>query len=35
MPQLRDDTRRVLEKNYPQSAYLTAGGSGKSWWQIW
>ena len=37
MPQLRDDTRRVLEKNYPKSEYLTGDGSGgnKSWWQLW
>ncbi|GAB3667975.1 outer membrane protein assembly factor BamD [Ramlibacter alkalitolerans] len=39
MPQLRDDTRRVLEKNYPNSAYI--GGSGtrvgqqKPWWRFW
>jgi outer membrane protein assembly factor BamD len=37
MAQLRDDTRRVLEKNYPQSAYLTGGTRGKDvpWWQFW
>jgi outer membrane protein assembly factor BamD len=38
MPQLRDDTRRVLEKNYPNSAYL--GGRGtrvgqRPWWRFW
>jgi outer membrane protein assembly factor BamD len=37
MVQLRDDARRVLEKNYPQSAYL--GGSVRStqapWWKLW
>jgi outer membrane protein assembly factor BamD len=37
MAKLRDDTRRVLEKNYPQSAWL--GGAGattqKPWWKIW
>jgi len=38
MPQLRDDARRVLEKNYPGSAYL--GGSGtrvgqRPWWRLW
>jgi outer membrane protein assembly factor BamD len=37
MAQLRDDTRRVLEKNYPGSRYL--GGSArvgqKSWWRFW
>ena len=37
MAQLRDDTRRVLEKNYPQSEYLTGSGPGsnKPWWQVW
>jgi outer membrane protein assembly factor BamD len=38
MAQVRDDTRRVLEKNYPQSAYLTGGGprSGRGpWWKFW
>jgi outer membrane protein assembly factor BamD len=37
MAQLRDDTRRVLEKNYPQSTYLTGGTRGKDtpWWQFW
>lgn len=37
MTQLRDDTRRVMEKTYPQSAYLT--GRSKSsqdpWWKFW
>ncbi|RYF16004.1 MAG: outer membrane protein assembly factor BamD [Comamonadaceae bacterium] len=37
MAQLRDDARRVLEKNYPKSEYLTRGGkgSGKPWWMVW
>lgn len=37
MAQLRDDTRRVLEKNYPQSPYLTgnAPANSKPWWQLW
>jgi outer membrane protein assembly factor BamD len=37
MAQLRDDARRVLEKNYPRSEYLTRGGkdSGKPWWMVW
>ncbi|HZY18670.1 MAG TPA: outer membrane protein assembly factor BamD [Ramlibacter sp.] len=37
MPQLRDDSRRVLEKNYPQSRYL-AGRTGdvtRPWWKVW
>lgn len=37
MTVLRDDAKRVLEKNFPQSAYLKPGGSGKStsWWRLW
>ncbi len=37
MAQLRDDTRRVLEKTYPQSAFLTGMGGKKAepWWKIW
>ena len=36
MTQLRDDTRRVLEQNYPSSAYLGKGTPGqKSWWRLW
>lgn len=38
MPELRDDSRRVLEKNYPQSEYLTKGSKtdpDRPWWRIW
>jgi outer membrane protein assembly factor BamD len=37
MPELRDDTRRVLEKNYPASTYLTTGGGQPQapWWKFW
>jgi outer membrane protein assembly factor BamD len=37
MPQLRDDTKRVLEKNYPNSGYLARGFKAKDspWWKIW
>lgn len=39
MAKLRDDTRRVLEKNYPQSAWLGGTGTGpttqKPWWKFW
>lgn len=37
MPQLRDDARRVMEKNYPQSEYLSRGFKPKSdpWWKLW
>lgn len=35
--QLRDDAKRVLEKNYPQSDYLVHGFKTKSdpWWKFW
>ncbi|OIP17519.1 MAG: outer membrane protein assembly factor BamD [Comamonadaceae bacterium CG_4_9_14_3_um_filter_60_33] len=37
MTALRDDTQRVLEKNYPQTPYLVQGGKAKNdpWWKIW
>jgi len=37
MVQLRDDARRVLERNYPQSDYLTLGfkPSSDPWWKVW
>lgn len=37
MTGLRDDAKRVLEKNYPQSTTLKSGGVKKSnpWWRLW
>jgi outer membrane protein assembly factor BamD len=37
MAQLRDDAKRVLELNYPQSEYLSRGFKAKSdpWWKLW
>jgi outer membrane protein assembly factor BamD len=37
MTQLRDDARRVMDKSYPQSPYMTGGFKGKSdpWWKVW
>ncbi|MBC7600440.1 MAG: outer membrane protein assembly factor BamD [Polaromonas sp.] len=38
MTQLRDDTRRVMEKNYPQSEYLSKGvksSVGSPWYKFW
>ncbi len=37
MPELRDDAKRVLEKTYPQTEYLTRGFKPDSspWWKIW
>jgi outer membrane protein assembly factor BamD len=37
MTQLRDDAKRVLEKNYPRSEYLIYGfkASSDPWWKFW
>jgi outer membrane protein assembly factor BamD len=37
MTQLRDDARRVLDKNYPNSEYLTRGfkTNENPWWKFW
>jgi outer membrane protein assembly factor BamD len=37
MQLLRDDTKRVLEKSYPKSEFLTQGfkSSTSPWWKIW
>jgi outer membrane protein assembly factor BamD len=42
MPQLRDDARRVLQTNYPDSEYLKgdkdaakAGVQDNPWWKLW
>lgn len=37
MAELRDDTRRILEKNYPKSSYLTGDGGQPQapWWKFW
>ena len=36
MAQLRDDSRRVLEKNYPGSDYLSKGfKASQPWWKLW
>ena len=34
LPQLADDSRRILVKNFPDSKYVT-GSLDKPWWQIW
>jgi outer membrane protein assembly factor BamD len=34
LAQLADDSRRILEKTYPQSKYLTAAPA-KPWWRFW
>jgi len=37
MTNLRDDTEKVIRKNFPESTYLTDSGSliVKPWWKIW
>lgn len=36
MKQLRDDAKRVLEINYPQSEFLLKGSKGTDpWWKVW
>ncbi len=37
MADLRDDAKRVLEKSYPQSEYLTKGAktAAEPWWKFW
>ncbi len=37
MEQLRDDAKRVLEKNYPESDYVLKGGKPNTdpWWKVW
>jgi outer membrane protein assembly factor BamD len=36
LTQLRDDTMRVLAKNYPDSSFTQVNGrSGSAWWKFW
>ncbi|MDP3700093.1 MAG: outer membrane protein assembly factor BamD [Hylemonella sp.] len=37
MPQLREDARRVLETNYPQSRYISGNSTVRRgpWWKLW
>lgn len=37
MNELRDDAKRVLDQNYPNSEFLARGfkGPDKPWWQLW
>ncbi len=37
LTQLRDDSRRVLDKNFPNSAYLSQGFKANQdpWWKVW
>ncbi|HUL41496.1 MAG TPA: outer membrane protein assembly factor BamD [Burkholderiales bacterium] len=36
MPQLRDDTERVLQHNFPNSKFASQSSqAGRSWWKLW
>jgi outer membrane protein assembly factor BamD len=37
MTQLRDDAKRVMEKSYPKSEYLSSGFRTRQdpWWKLW
>lgn len=35
LKQLADDSRRILEKTYPQSRYVAGGPPAKPWWRFW
>ena len=35
MKELRDDAKRVYDKNFPNGTMLVDGGKKKSWWKIW
>ncbi len=35
LTQLRDDARRVLDKNFPNSRHASGYSEKKKWWQLW
>ncbi len=35
MPQLAEDSKRILERTYPESPYLTGKGPTRPWWKFW
>jgi outer membrane protein assembly factor BamD len=35
LAELRDDANRVLQKNFPGTAFAGPGSAKKAWWQIW
>jgi len=35
MPGLRDDAQRVMEKNFPESPFITGRAKSESWWKFW
>jgi outer membrane protein assembly factor BamD len=32
---LRDDTKRIFDQNYPDSAFTHVNKEGKAWWKLW
>ena len=35
LPELRDDAKRVLAKNYPAAPMVQEGRNTTSWWKFW
>jgi outer membrane protein assembly factor BamD len=38
MNDLRDDAKRVMTQNFPQSSYIDkgfSGGKNDPWWKLW
>jgi outer membrane protein assembly factor BamD len=35
LPQLAEDSRRILERTYPASPYLAGNSKSKPWWKFW
>lgn len=35
LPELRDDAKRILDKNFPNSAVTMGGAKKTPWWKIW
>ncbi len=35
MPQLAEDSQKILAKTYPDSKYVVGGGYTKPWWNFW
>lgn len=35
MKQLSEDSKRIMEKTFPESPYLTGKGPSRPWWKLW
>ena len=35
LPELRDDAKKVLSKNYPTDPMAQEGRNRQSWWKFW